>query len=57
LVAGKGHQTYQIIQGKKRAFDDREVARTWLYEVGSKIDYQEQEPQVVRFRTSVSLVN
>jgi UDP-N-acetylmuramoyl-L-alanyl-D-glutamate--2,6-diaminopimelate ligase len=26
LIAGKGHETYQIIGGEKRAFDDREAA-------------------------------
>jgi len=26
LIAGKGHETYQIIGTEKRAFDDREVA-------------------------------
>jgi UDP-N-acetylmuramyl tripeptide synthase len=26
LIAGKGHETYQIIGKKKRAFDDRRVA-------------------------------
>jgi UDP-N-acetylmuramoyl-L-alanyl-D-glutamate--2,6-diaminopimelate ligase len=27
LIAGKGHETYQIIQGQKSHFDDREVAK------------------------------
>ena len=27
LVAGKGHETYQEIQGVRRPFDDREVVR------------------------------
>jgi UDP-N-acetylmuramoyl-L-alanyl-D-glutamate--2,6-diaminopimelate ligase len=57
LLAGKGDQTYQVVEGKKRVFDDREVARRWLYEVGAKIDYQERQPQVLRFPTSISLVN
>lgn len=30
LVAGKGHETYQEVQGERRPFDDREVARTVL---------------------------
>ena len=27
LIAGKGHETYQIFAGKTIHFDDREVAR------------------------------
>jgi UDP-N-acetylmuramoyl-L-alanyl-D-glutamate--2,6-diaminopimelate ligase len=30
LIAGKGHETYQIVGGKKAHFDDREVARKVL---------------------------
>lgn len=30
LIAGKGHETYQEIEGKKLDFDDREVAREAL---------------------------
>ncbi len=30
LLAGKGHETYQILQGRTIAFDDREVARRVL---------------------------
>jgi len=33
LIAGKGHENYQIIGDERIAFDDREVAREWLYEV------------------------
>jgi UDP-N-acetylmuramoyl-L-alanyl-D-glutamate--2,6-diaminopimelate ligase len=29
LIAGKGHETYQIIGGERRHFDDREVVREW----------------------------
>ena len=30
VIAGKGHETYQIIGGQTLAFDDREVARQFL---------------------------
>ena len=30
VIAGKGHETYQIIKGKTLPFDDREVARDML---------------------------
>ena len=37
LIAGKGHETHQIIGDERLPLDDREVAREWLYgEVGSR---------------------
>lgn len=35
VIAGKGHETYQEIEGKLHFFDDREVARTALKEGGA----------------------
>lgn len=32
LIAGKGHETYQIIGDQRCYFDDCDVARQWLYE-------------------------
>ena len=32
LIAGKGHEDYQIIGGERIAMDDREIAEMWLYE-------------------------
>ena len=31
LIAGKGHEDYQIIGDERLALDDREIAETWLY--------------------------
>jgi UDP-N-acetylmuramoyl-L-alanyl-D-glutamate--2,6-diaminopimelate ligase len=37
LIAGKGHETDQIIGDERLPMDDRELAREWLYEeVGSR---------------------
>jgi UDP-N-acetylmuramoyl-L-alanyl-D-glutamate--2,6-diaminopimelate ligase len=33
LIAGKGHETYQQIGSQKLPHDDRQVARSWLYNV------------------------
>jgi UDP-N-acetylmuramoyl-L-alanyl-D-glutamate--2,6-diaminopimelate ligase len=32
LIAGKGHEDYQIVGNQRNWFDDREIARRWLYE-------------------------
>lgn len=34
IIAGKGHENYQEINGKKHFFDDRVVAREYLEELG-----------------------
>ncbi len=34
LIAGKGHETYQIFKDRTIHFDDREVARNVLKEFG-----------------------
>ncbi len=36
LIAGKGHENYQIVGDDHLPLDDREVAREWLYEVGAR---------------------
>ena len=30
VIAGKGHETYQEIKGKKTHFDDREIAEEYM---------------------------
>ncbi len=40
LIAGKGHETYQILPGKIIAFDDREVARRILNGFGYRREEQ-----------------
>jgi len=39
LIAGKGQRTYQIAGSRRRFFDDRQVARAWLY-----ANQEEQSP-------------
>ncbi|MGC7879614.1 glutamate ligase domain-containing protein, partial [Desulforudis sp. 1190] len=34
VIAGKGHETYQIVGGTRYPFDDRDVARATLAEMG-----------------------
>ncbi len=40
LIAGKGDQNHQIVGGQRYHFDDRELAKNWLYEVGAHIEYE-----------------
>ena len=34
VLAGKGHETYQVVGTKKRPFDERKIVRTALQEMG-----------------------
>jgi UDP-N-acetylmuramoyl-L-alanyl-D-glutamate--2,6-diaminopimelate ligase len=38
LIAGKGHEDYQLIGSQRNWFDDREIARQWLYENAARED-------------------
>ncbi len=38
LVAGKGHETYQEIKGKRIHFDDREVLEEFLVKPSKNAD-------------------
>lgn len=42
LIAGKGHETHQMVGGKQFPHDDREVAREWLYRHGERLYRQER---------------
>lgn len=33
LLAGKGHESYQEIKGKKYPFDDKEKLKTYLFKI------------------------
>ncbi len=39
LIAGKGHEDYQVVGDKRLYFDDRAFARQWLYEQYSGTDF------------------
>jgi UDP-N-acetylmuramoyl-L-alanyl-D-glutamate--2,6-diaminopimelate ligase len=58
LIAGKGDRRYQIVGSHRQFFDDCEVARQWLQEVGSEIEYPEQlAERIVPFTRSSHSVN
>jgi len=57
LIAGKGDQQFQVVGDEKRYFDDREVAREWLYEVGAKIDYDHGPRHILPFNHGVGFAN
>jgi UDP-N-acetylmuramoyl-L-alanyl-D-glutamate--2,6-diaminopimelate ligase len=57
LVAGKGDRKVQVVGNRKQYFDDGEVARQWLQEVGAQIEYEEPARPVLPFVRSVQSVN
>jgi UDP-N-acetylmuramoyl-L-alanyl-D-glutamate--2,6-diaminopimelate ligase len=34
LIAGKGHETFQLVGKDRLPLDDRQIARSWLYNIG-----------------------
>lgn len=58
LIAGKGDRQYQIVGGKRLVFDDRDVARQWLEDVGATIEYETPAPAtILRFPSEVPALN
>ncbi len=58
LIAGKGDRQYQIVGRQRLAFDDRDVARQWLEDVGAKIEYETPAPAtILRFPAKVPALN
>ena len=48
LIAGKGHEDYQDIQGKKHPFDDRKVARQYLHQLKAERAAEREEKAAER---------
>lgn len=48
LIAGKGHEDYQDIQGRKHPFDDRKVARQLLHELKATRAQEREEKAAER---------
>lgn len=50
LIAGKGHEDYQEIQGKKHPFDDRRVVRQIMLQIAGVRDAERAEREAERER-------
>jgi len=48
LIAGKGAARQQVIDGRRYAFDDVEIARAWLAEADFSESLPEEEPATIR---------
>jgi UDP-N-acetylmuramoyl-L-alanyl-D-glutamate--2,6-diaminopimelate ligase len=48
VIAGKGHEDYQDIQGKKHPFDDRKVARQLLFQTKTARAQEREERDAER---------
>ena len=48
VIAGKGHEDYQDIQGKKHPFDDRKVARQLLFHTKTARAQEREEREAER---------
>jgi len=57
LIAGKGDQGIQVVGDEEQCFDDCEVARKWLYEVGAQIEYEQEPRRVIPMNREVQFAN
>jgi UDP-N-acetylmuramoyl-L-alanyl-D-glutamate--2,6-diaminopimelate ligase len=48
LIAGKGHEDYQDIQGKKHPFDDRKIARYLMQDLKTARAQEREEKAAER---------
>jgi UDP-N-acetylmuramoyl-L-alanyl-D-glutamate--2,6-diaminopimelate ligase len=48
LIAGKGAEGFQIVGAARREWNDREVARRWLYEAGAHKEFGGERASVLR---------
>jgi UDP-N-acetylmuramoyl-L-alanyl-D-glutamate--2,6-diaminopimelate ligase len=57
LIAGKGDCKYQVVDNRRQYFDDCEVAKDWLDDVGAQIEYEEPQRRLLPFVTCSQSVN
>ena len=58
LIAGKGDRQFQIEGSHRQFFDDCEIARQWLQDVGAQIEYEEELAQrVIPFTLAAHSMN
>jgi len=57
LIAGKGERPSPGGRQQHHGCDDQLVARQWLREVGSEIEYEEERPRVISLASRLPLAN
>lgn len=57
LIAGRGDQTFQIVRGKRKFCDDRQVAREWLSGEEHAAVHEETRDYILPFPTSAQSPN
>jgi UDP-N-acetylmuramoyl-L-alanyl-D-glutamate--2,6-diaminopimelate ligase len=54
LIAGKGTESFQLVRGKRLAWNDREIAARWLYGIGAEKDFESDRPVILRMMDYVN---